>query len=339
MSAEKSTLSEPPLLTNYHRASSTRIEDLHAAVEPLAVGHDLRALSPGHPLDGVVNGAQLGLLSLVWVRYGGSGVVVETPPTEGHFAMCAPQAPMGVRYQRAGSAGSTAGSLVLSQDEKMWMSPDPVAGCMVLASSMGTLEDHLELMTGEPSSTSLRFLGAGNPTVHGAEVIDQTWRYVVRMLDEVSTGAMHPMAVRALEQSLLTTVLLGLPHTSTDVLLAGRGESRGRADGMAGLLDWLEANHRRPIGVADLARAMGMSIRGLQGACRRTYGTTPMALLRQVRLDHARRALRHAEPTHASVAAIAHQAGFTHLGRFAALYRRRFGEMPSQTMEATPIAS
>ncbi|TDQ49591.1 helix-turn-helix domain-containing protein [Actinorugispora endophytica] len=326
---------DPPLLARHRRASSTRIEDLHAAVEPLAVGHDLRALRPAEPLDGTVNGVVLERLSMVWVRYGGAGVVVETPPTEGHFAMCAPQAPMGVRYQRSGTAAPTSGQLVLSHDEKMWMSPDPVAGCLVVSASMGDLEDHLLAMAGRSAAAPLRFLDAGRQAVRGQAMMEQTWRYVVRVLDAMADSDMHPMALRALEQSLFTAVLLGLPHTATELLVP---DAETLPSARAGdLVAWLEANHHRPLGVADIAAAMGVSIRHLQATCRRTHGVTPMALLRAIRLEHARRALREAEPTRASVAAIADRAGFTHLSRFAAAYRRRFGEMPSQTLGSPPV--
>lgn len=335
MSAETSDKTDPPLLARYHRASSTRIDDLHAAVEPLAVGHDLRALRPGEALDGVVHGVALERLSMVWVRYGGAGVVVETPPAEGNFAMCAPQGPMGVRYQRSGTAGPVTGNLVLSHDEKMWMSPDPDRGCLVIAAAMGDLEDHLFAMTGRSAAAPLRFLGAEHQAIHGPALVERTWRHVVELLGALADEEAHPMMLRSLEQSLFTAVLLGLPHTATELIAAdGAGAPSTRDTDLVG---WLEANHHRPLGVADIAAAMGMSIRTLQATCRRVHGVTPMALLRSIRLDHARRALRAAEPTRDSVAAIADRAGFTHLSRFAAAYRQRFGEMPSQTLGLRPF--
>jgi AraC-like DNA-binding protein len=47
------------------------------------------------------------------------------------------------------------------------------------------------------------------------------------------------------------------------------------------------------------------------------------------------RDLQNAEPGHGtSVAAVAARWGFTHLGRFAIEYRRRFGSYPSQTLRS-----
>jgi AraC-like DNA-binding protein len=36
--------------------------------------------------------------------------------------------------------------------------------------------------------------------------------------------------------------------------------------------------------------------------------------------------------SHSSVSNVAHRWGFVHLGRFSSAYRRRYGELPSQTL-------
>ncbi|RIJ12922.1 AraC family transcriptional regulator, partial [Clavibacter michiganensis subsp. insidiosus] len=76
----------------------------------------------------------------------------------------------------------------------------------------------------------------------------------------------------------------------------------------------------------------GISTRVLQLAVRRHEDTTPSALLRGIRLDRVRAELRDASPTTTTVRAVAEQWGFGHLGRFAASYSERFGELPSATL-------
>ena len=56
-----------------------------------------------------------------------------------------------------------------------------------------------------------------------------------------------------------------------------------------------------------------------------------MQYLRALRLDVAHRRLREPQ-AHATVATVALDCGFTHLGRFAQAYAQRFGEAPAATM-------
>jgi AraC-like DNA-binding protein len=319
----------PPPLSAYERVTSTDLSVLHDAVEPLAVGHDLMTRDPAVPLNGIVNGLSLESVSLVWVRYGGSGVVVETPPTGGEFALCAPSAPMGVEYRSRRHRETTAGSLLLSHDEPMRMTPDPERGCLVIATATGRLTDHLHAYLGRPPDRPLRFLPAG-PAILPRQVTEQTWQHACALLDHAA-GRIPPMAVRSIEDSLLTAILLGLPHTAT-AELAAAGESSPEERGTATTIrDWLEAHHDQPVGIADLTAAVNLSIRRVQAICRRHWDQTPTQLLRGIRLDHARIALLGVRAPAPPVAAVAATAGFTRLTRFTAAYQQRFGETPAQT--------
>jgi AraC-like DNA-binding protein len=52
-------------------------------------------------------------------------------------------------------------------------------------------------------------------------------------------------------------------------------------------------------------------------------------------MERAHLDLQHAQPGDTSVAALAARWGFTHLGRFAVEYRRRYGHSPSQTLRTS----
>lgn len=325
---------QPPLLTAHQRVVSEDINELHDAVEPLAVGHDLRSVDPHTPLKGIVNGLTLGEVSLVWVRYGGRGVIVDTPPTDSAFALCAPQAPMSVRYLSSTDTATAGGSLVLSQDEPMRMKPHPEDGCLVIATSIGRLHEHLRDLLGYLPAQPLRFAGVGVPPVTAAPIVERTWRHVCALLDEMAHDGVHDMVARSLEQSLLSAILLGLPHTATAELATVEVPYADHrlADQIR---EWLEAHHRLPIGVADLATAMDVTVRHIHAVCRQEFGMPPMRLLRSIRLDHVRAALMTTDPSE-EISAIAGESGFTHMGRFAGAYRQRFGETPSETLRRTP---
>lgn len=99
---------------------------------------------------------------------------------------------------------------------------------------------------------------------------------------------------------------------------------------LAPVIELMQQDARAPLPLEVLAAAAGLSIRGLQNAFARELRTTPMKYLRALRLDGARRELEDGEAT--SVAAVARDWQFQHLGRFASAYGERFDERPSATL-------
>lgn len=97
---------------------------------------------------------------------------------------------------------------------------------------------------------------------------------------------------------------------------------------------YMRENARQAPTVGEVAQAVGVSVRGLSSAFRHFRRTTPMAFLREVRLDGVRRALI-AAPEGATVASIAEQWGYANLGAFAARFRERFGEYPSALLRSS----
>ena len=119
-------------------------------------------------------------------------------------------------------------------------------------------------------------------------------------------------------------VLLGVPHSHSALLARPRDAGVGHAEHAPA---WLEEHLDEPISVSDLSAAIGLSVRQLQDVVRARFGCGPARLLRELRLERARMLLQSGAATSVSRAAI--EAGFTHLGRFAAAYRDRYGELPS----------
>ena len=99
-------------------------------------------------------------------------------------------------------------------------------------------------------------------------------------------------------------------------------------------MEMIEADPER-LSVTDLASAVGVSVRGLQEGFVRHVGMSPMTYLRDVRLARAHRDLVAADPELITVASAARPWGFSHLGRFAASYQKKYGVLPSETLDAT----
>src|SRR5215475_467672 len=101
--------------------------------------------------------------------------------------------------------------------------------------------------------------------------------------------------------------------------------------GLKKAIEWLEAEPARPWRVGELAALCGIAPRTLQKHFHRFLDQAPLAFLRDLRFDRARRELlRGLHDT--SITEIATRCGFVHLGRFAIQYRCRYGESPSETL-------
>jgi transcriptional regulator GlxA family with amidase domain len=97
-------------------------------------------------------------------------------------------------------------------------------------------------------------------------------------------------------------------------------------------VDLLQANPEQPFTVTEIAKLSGASVRTLQAGFERYLSTSPMAYLKDVRLGRAHADLLTADPAESSVLDIMSRWGWTHVGRFAAVYRAAYGVNPSETL-------
>jgi len=96
--------------------------------------------------------------------------------------------------------------------------------------------------------------------------------------------------------------------------------------------DVIEECYDETIRMEDLCRETGVGVRTLQRCFREYFDLTVTEYLKAVRLDAAQRDLNAATAGEDQVTEIALAHGFTHLGRFSVEYRKRFGELPRETL-------
>lgn len=142
----------------------------------------------------------------------------------------------------------------------------------------------------------------------------------------------HPLVRQGLMELVAGTVLAVFPNTTmSNGYTAGPGQVDPKAVRRA--VAYIDGNAGRPIACEDIAAAAGLSVRGLQAAFARHRDTTPTGYLRRVRLERAHRDLRAGDRTRGdTVEVIARRWGFPNAGRFAAEYRKVYGETPGHTL-------
>jgi AraC-like DNA-binding protein len=84
-----------------------------------------------------------------------------------------------------------------------------------------------------------------------------------------------------------------------------------------------------PPSLVELAEIVGISDRTLRYGFKALFGTTVFSYLTQKRLERAEELLRHGGVT---VAEVANLLGYSHLGHFAAAFKRQFGITPSECL-------
>lgn len=139
--------------------------------------------------------------------------------------------------------------------------------------------------------------------------------------------------VGPLEDMIVSSLLLVQGSNYHQQLL--RPDRKPGSPAVQASLDFIEAHLREPITLNDIARHVNLSARAVQQGFRAELGTTPMAYLRDCRLERAREELIDAIPSDGiTVTDVAVRLGFSHLSYFAQLYRQRWGESPSDTLRS-----
>jgi AraC-like DNA-binding protein len=191
---------------------------------------------------------------------------------------------------------------------------------------------HLSQMLGGRADRPLAFTGAFDLTGPRGAAIRSLVLHLVAEADAGRAALGHASLMgRQIEAALMTGLLEAHQHNFSDAL------QRNRNNDLAPRLvrqaeEYMLAHIDHPLALEDIAAAVGVSARALQYAFRRFRSTTPMAFLRQQRLERAHHDLQNARPGD-TVTEIATRWGFTHFGRFAETYRARFGCTPRQTLQ------
>ena len=168
------------------------------------------------------------------------------------------------------------------------------------------------------------FLNGDSPGVqidpHKAQLIEQRWRQLASGREPIPPG-----------YSLCKAVAQLLAEVISPDQGVSRMTSRQFKQVREGMAFWEASNFG--LSVAQICQRLGVSERTLGNWFKAQHGLSPYQYLQRRRLNLAHRALLAADPETGTVTEIAMRFGFHELGRFAGVYRRFFGELPSRTLE------
>ncbi|WP_410665375.1 AraC family transcriptional regulator [Amycolatopsis sp. lyj-84] len=193
------------------------------------------------------------------------------------------------------------------------------------------LTDHLEAMLGRSAPAVIRFEPDMDLTGPAARGWLRTVRILLQDLDQPAGLAEHLLAAAPWANLLMTGLLLAQPNNYSPQLERIDAGLR-QPTPVRRAMDVIECDPSADLSVDRLARAVRMTPRSLQRHFRSALGVSPHEYVQQVRLARVHEELRLAEPGTVTVTEVALRWGFTHVPRFAGLYRKRYGTPPSQTL-------
>ncbi len=183
----------------------------------------------------------------------------------------------------------------------------------------------LASLVGASPSRKLVFDQTSSANASGIGNLQRMITFFAQELDY--THKTPALALAELEQALIVSFICNNPNNYSD-LLSKRPQSPAswqvhRAE------EYIKAHWDQPLTIEALARVTSASARSIFHQFKRSRGVSPMAFVKQLRLQHAKEML---EGDPRSVTEIAIACGFSNLGHFAKDYSKRFGERPSDTL-------
>lgn len=306
--------------------SSNQVSVLRDTVASQTTPHEVftQAHTSDFELNGQVGSVKLPSARLVFVKYGGE-VVVQAPPTQNTLVATVPFGPMGVSHKKGSIPHYRTQGFLLSESKDTIMLPDPSRGALVFAADPDDIARQAEKVLGQEQQFG-QFQWLNRQALVESSLTHMclsAWE-MARNIPTDTPQFVVSRLLGAIQTNIINSFVLAC---DTSVLAPNSGRTR-----VSTLIEWVEAHVAETITVADLASAIGLSVRQLQATVAHHCGMSPLELVRDIRLKIARDDLCLADPDADTVARIAYSLGFNHLGRFSHHYFLKFGEKPSETL-------
>ena len=281
------------------------------------------------PLDARLNAAAYGPVVLCWMDYG-AAVEVRAPELGDYVAVNMPTAgSMRVAHRGTEFVADRRTAAVFSPTGDLRMRYADDLRQLIVRVDERALVEHLAALAPDARTDALRFASAMDTTVRRQR--SGAPSRCCRTCSSVIRRACRPWRAPASWRCSSRRCCSDSPGRTPDALHAEPAPATARTVRRA--REFIDAEPERVATVREIAAAAGVGVRSLQAAFRAQLGESPSAYAQRARLAGAHAALRDADPGDGTtVTEVALRFGFAHTGRFAAAYRRRYGQAPSATL-------
>jgi AraC-like DNA-binding protein len=272
--------------------------------------------------------AQLKLFDLV---YGGAQVRVDPVPFDDFVLVTRPlRGRFAVHSSAEGLVATGSDALVMDAYGSYQLRWHDDCKVLNIVLDRRQLERTAAELRGFEAPGPIRFQLGAPASVAAGRRWDSVTRFLLAETRTPDGAAGSPLLRTQLFRLAAAALLEAYPSTFGDQAPTEPGWTSPAAVRRA--LAYIELRAADDIGLADIAAAARLSVRGLQAAFRRADRATPLAELRRTRLRRAHAELRSRAPHETTVGAVAGRWGFHNLSRFSAEHRSVFGCSPSEAL-------
>ena len=163
-----------------------------------------------------------------------------------------------------------------------------------------------------------------------------TWLrgYIRSVIPDIQNGNIdlsHPTAVLAFKEALINNFVLALMSlNSANQTLPRSAQQRHQIVNKA--IEYMRSKLDHSISIVDVCTSIFVEQRVLNYCFQEVMGLSPISYLKCLRMNQVRRELKNMDLAPCNIGDIATRWGFWHLGRFSVEYKKRFGELPSDTV-------
>lgn len=316
------------LLRRYQLFASRNLDETHAFMDRVEFRFEMRLRDRG-ALDIVSRVAYLPGIFIGCIHYGAAVLAGGRPDRQkDDFWVHFPLRGNSEMLSKADSLPCNPRRAVVISAQGHVLRSEAGSERVTLSVSKATAMNQLSALLGEVPSRRLEFVKEFDLEAPYARRLRRQMHLAIADLDDAGPEGVGPVMLNMYEQLIVTGLLLGQPNNYTAALQ--RLENKVAPGDVKRAIDFIEAHLQLPVTLSDIAKASGVPGRTLLEHFKAHRSVSPMRYLRDARLTRAREALMCGDRGE-SVTQIAMTWGFSHLGRFAADYRDRFGETPSET--------
>lgn len=318
------------MLSNFPIISTNRPEVAEAILSSTLSDVQILKIENRAKFHLLMNGVNIGNSSHVFNRYFSNAKVITGRPVDSVVLILGNNKPSTFRFDNGSVTVSQNRAACLMPGERMEIERSEGSEILVLKTNLTDLKDVFSNLTNKYHHGPFVFDRYIDLTKGAGAILKRMVRYISSEIDHNNEYLQKDVLSKGFEHILQSAILSTL-HKQRNQLFEERKHHQYEPSFVRVAEEYMKAHLNESVSIVDLLKACGCSRSVLFAAFKNARGCSPMKFLTEQRLQSAREKLVMTSPE-GSVSHIAMNCGFNDLSRFSRAYKKRFGELPSETL-------